>query len=170
MHLIARKPMPGFARLRFVSTASNWLSMLIRFRTMADVSHVEAVLPDGTVIGAYFDGVKQMPGDYNGGYTSQRFVDILMPQESIDHWTNYLKSRVGREYDWDAIAGIALHLNLHKPRGLICSMLAALSLRESGVFRRPLSEPAHEITPRDLLLVLSAHPAAKVGQTESLTP
>ena len=84
-HLVARPPMPGYARFRFVCTKSNWLSLLIRWRTMGEVSHVENVLPDGSIIGAYGDGVKQIPGDTDLGYTTQRFVDILMTQDSLEH-------------------------------------------------------------------------------------
>jgi hypothetical protein len=63
-----------------------------------------------------------------------------------------------------------LHMNLRTPGAFICSEDATLALRESGTFKRPLSEKAHRVSPRDLLLVLSAHPAAIVGQFESLTP
>ena len=169
-HLIARPPMPGYARLRFVSSERNWLSELIRWRTMGEVSHVENVLRDGSIIGAYGDGVKQIPGDTDLGYTTQRFVDILMTQDSLDRWESYLKSRIGRPYDYSAIAGFLVHANWRHRRAFICSMLSTLSLRPPGTFPRPLAVPAHEVSPRDLLLTLSAHPAAKIGQLERLNP
>jgi hypothetical protein len=135
---------------------------------MGEVSHAEAVLPNGTIIAALSDrGVRNVPGDYDTTSTSQIFVDVLMPPDDLKRWVAYLWSRVGRPYDWTAIYGEALHLNWRKPGGFICSMLATLSLRESGTFSHPLSERAHEITPRDLLLVLSAHPAARVYPLET---
>ncbi len=169
-HLVARKPEPGYLRLRFVTTKNNWLSNLIRWETNGTVSHVESVLPSGDIIGAYLDGVKQTPGDADLGYTGQIFVDVLAPQESIDKWVAYLKSRCGRKYDFLAALGFMLHMNIRTPGAFICSMDATLALRASGTFKRPLSEPAHRVSPRDLLFALSAHPAAIVGQIESLTP
>ena len=169
-HLVARNPQPGWLRLRFVCTERNWLSELIRWQTQGPVSHVEAVTSEGTIIAAYGDGVKEIPGDTDLGYSIQRYVDVLAPQESIARWESYLRSRCGRPYDYQAIAGFVLHINWRHPRGFICSMLQALALRESGTFPRPLAVPAHEVSPRDLLLTLSAHPAAKIGQLERLSP
>ena len=158
---------PGYIRLRFTTSRLGMFGRLIRWRTMSYVSHVEGVLADGAIIAALSEGVRHKAGDYDTTSTSQVFVDVLAPEESRKKWEAYLWSRVGRPYDWDAIAGVALHLDWRRPGGFICSMLMALSLREAGVFRKPLSERAHEITPRDLLLVLSAHPAAIVHETET---
>ena len=159
-------PPPGFARIRFVTQETSLFGRLIRWRTMSRVSHAEAVLPNGTIIAALSEGVRNVPGDYDTTSTSQIFVDVLMPPNDLNRWVTYLWSRVGRPYDWSAIYGEALHLNWRRPGGFICSMLCALSLRESGTFPHPLSDPAHEITPRDLLLILSAHPAARVHPLE----
>ena len=155
-------PQPGYARIRFTTQDDSLFGRLIRWRTMGQVSHAECILQDGSIIAALSDGVRNVPGDYDTTSTSQIFVDVLMPPDDLKRWEAYLRSRVGRPYDWDAIYGEALHLNWHRPGGMICSMLAALSLRESRTFKSRLSEPAHEITPRDLLLMLSAHPAAIV--------
>jgi hypothetical protein len=134
---------------------------------MGTVSHCEAVLPDGYIIAALIgEGVCRKPLDYDKTSTSQIFVDIAMSAHALDLWTGYLESRLGRPYDFDAIMGIALHLNWRQRGGFICSMLQTLALRQSCTFPVPLSEPAHEITPRDLLLVLSAHPSAKVHPKE----
>jgi hypothetical protein len=159
-------PPPGFARIRFVTQETSLFGRLIRWRTMGQVSHAECVLPNGTIIAALSEGVRNVPGDYDTTSTSQIFVDVLMSPDDVKRWVAYLWSRVGRPYDWDAIYGEALHLDWRRPGGFICSMLCALSLREAGTFMRPLSEPAHEITPRDLLLMLSAHPAARVHPLE----
>jgi len=160
-------PPPGVARLRFVQTRGNWLSKLIDWRTMGKVSHVEAVMPDGSIIAALIgEGVVRKPGDYDTTSTSQIFVDVAMSSHALDLWTKYLESRLGRPYDMDAIVGIALHLNWHQRLGFICSMLLTLSLRKSCTFPVPLSEPAHEVTPRDLLLILSGHPSVTIHPKE----
>ena len=148
-HLVSHAPPPGYLRLRFVTTKNNWLSNLIRWETQGTVSHVESILPSGDIIGAYLDGVKQIPGGTDLGYTSQIFVDVLAPHAAIDKWVAYLKSRVGRKYDFLAALGFLLHMNIRTPGAFICSMDAILALRESGPFPRPLSEPAHRISPRE---------------------
>ena len=126
---------------------------------------------DGTIIASLIGkGVVRFAGDYDTTSTSQIFVDVAMSDHQLDVWEKYLKSRLGRPYDMSAIYGIALHIDWRHPGGFICSMLQTLALRVAGVFPRPLSETAHKITPRDLLLILSAHPAATIGQIESLTP
>ena len=167
--LLVPRPPPGYARIRFTTQKDSLFGRLIRWRTMGQVSHAECVLQNGTIISALSDGVRNVPGDYDTTSSSQIFVDVLMPPNDLKRWESYLWSRVGRPYDWDAIYGMALHLNCRKPGGMICSMLAALSLRESKTFPERLSEPAHEITPRDLLLMLSAHPAATIHPKETRT-
>jgi hypothetical protein len=160
-------PPPGMARLRFVTTEHNWLSKLINFREMGAVSHVEAVMPDGSIIASLIgEGVVRRPNDYDTTSTSQTFVDVEMSDFALHKWETYLESRIGRPYDLDAIAGIALMVDWRHPGGFICSMLQTLGMREAGVFAHPLSERAHKITPRDLLLILSAHPSATVHPKE----
>jgi hypothetical protein len=137
---------------------------------MGYVSHVEAVMGNGSIIAALIgEGVVRKPIDYDKTSTSQIFVDIAMSAHALELWTAYLESRLGRPYDMDVIMGIALHLNWRQRGGFICSMLQTLALRQSCTFPVPLSEPAHEITPRDLLLMLSAHPAATVHPKETRT-
>ncbi len=166
--LIVPRPPPHHARLRFVTQEHNLFGRLIRWRTMAKVSHAECVLPDGSIIAALSDrGVVHVDGDYDTTSTMQIFVDLPLFDTDLLRWIAYLRSRIGRPYDWDSIYGEALFLDWRFPGGMVCSMLAALSLREAGVFPRPLSEPAHEISPRDLLLILSAHPAAIIHPPET---
>jgi uncharacterized protein YycO len=144
---------------------------LITWQTLGHVCHVEAVLPSGSIIAALaVKGVSHLLPDYDKESTSQIFVDIPMSPENLTRWVDYLKNRIGRPYDWDAIAGIALHTGWRMKGGFICSMLQTLALREAGVFPHPLSEKAHDITPRDLLLILSAHPAATVHPKEEIKP
>jgi hypothetical protein len=151
-----------------VTRQGDWLSTLINWREMGKVSHVEAVMPNGSIIAALIgEGVVRKPADYDKTSTSQIFVDVAMSSYALDLWMGYLESRLHRPYDMDAIVGIALHLNWRQRGGFICSMLQTLALRQACTFPVPLSEPAHEVTPRDLLLMLSAHPSAKVHPVET---
>jgi len=155
--MLVLKPPANVIQLRFTDSSSGIFGRLIRWRTMGNVSHVEAVTSGGVIIAALSGkGVVELPLDYDKTSTSQIFVDIPATDWQIRWWEKYLCSRIGRPYDWDAIAGLALHTGWRRKGGFICSMLQALALREAKVFPHPLSEPAHEITPRDLLLMLSA--------------
>jgi hypothetical protein len=161
--LVVPPPPAGVIRLRFTNSSTGIFAKLIRWRTMGDVSHVEAVLPDGRIIAALAgEGVVAKPANYDTTSTSQIIVDIIGWPGEVAAWIRYLESRLGRPYDWETIAGLALHTGWRMKGGMICSMLQALALREAHVFDRPLSEPAHEITPRDLLLILSAFPGTKI--------
>lgn len=155
MALIVTQPLPGYARLRFVTDANDILAKLIRFDTMSTyVSHVEAVLPDG-IIGAYWDGVKKQPIDYDTGSTAQTFVDIPMADAILAKWVAILEQHIGKAYDYWALIGFALHENYHTPGTVICSALQTLCLRDCEFFRYPLSVLAHQISPRDLFFLLS---------------
>jgi hypothetical protein len=165
--LIVSRPPPRTARFRFVTQEQSSFGRLIRWRTMGEVSHVEMVLPDGSIISALSDqGVCHVEGDYDTTSTMQIFVDFPLHDLDLLRWVAYLRSRIGRPYDWNAIYGEALFRDWRRPGGMICSMLAALSAREAKIFPRPLSERAHEISPRDLLLMFSGHPSAIIHPKE----
>ncbi|MEJ0092490.1 MAG: hypothetical protein WDN46_14350 [Methylocella sp.] len=60
-----------------MTTKDDFFSRLIRFDNMAAVSHVEAVMADGTIIAALTQGgVQRLPGDYAPEDTLQIFVDL----------------------------------------------------------------------------------------------
>ena len=152
-------------------TGGIWLSKLIRWREISSMSHVEAVMSDGTIIAALIgEGVVRKPNDYDRSSTSQIFVDVAMSEFALHAWEKYLVSRLGRPYDLVSLFGMAIHIDRRRRGAFFCSMIQTLALRVCGTFEHPLSEKAHEIMPRDLLLILSAHPAATIGQLESLTP
>ena len=165
--MIVTTPPAGFARLRFVTDASDLLAAAIRFDTMTKVaSHVEAVTPSG-IIGAYGDGVALKPLNYDTGSTAQTYVDIAMPSEMYGRWLYALNAEIGAPYDYEAIAGFAAHMDLHEKGAVICSALQALCLRRCAFFAHPLAKPAHEIAPADLLLMLSGNPFATVRPLET---
>lgn len=165
-------------RLRFV-TGSSAISALIRAQERVTMpftpSHVEAVMPDGSgYIGAHLDGgVRLRPVGYDKDFTTRElFVDLPNlnrtfpshspfvgpePDTQPEQFYGYLASKIGEPYDWKAILGFAdplLH-DSHTRDHIICSALQALALRKCGWFAAPLAAPAHEISPRDLLLMIS---------------
>jgi hypothetical protein len=64
-----------------------------------------------------------------------------------------------------------LHLDMRARHRVICSALQILALRGCNFFSvgllMPLSVPAHEITPRDLGLMLIQRPDVRVAQKKA---
>jgi hypothetical protein len=144
---------PGHIRLRFV-TGNDAVSAGIRYAEDFWASHVEAVMPDGTYLGAHADGgVQARPPTYDTTWTKQLFVDL--PCDDCPQFEKFLRRKIGTPYDVESIIGFVLRLDEHVPMSVICSALQVLALRSCGFFGTPLVLPAHQISPRDLLLILS---------------
>ncbi len=121
-------------------------------------SHVETVNEGGTsYIGAHIQGgILARPIGYDWAETVH---ELLLPLPSTPgqdriFW-DYMVDSIGEPYDWTAIFGFIIPEHFHKVNTAICSAKAALALRKCGWFARPLAAPAHLISPRDLLLMLS---------------
>jgi hypothetical protein len=170
MSLIVPIPPANTARLRFVTTKNDFFSRLIRLNdSEGPVSHVEAVMADGTIIAALIKGgVQRLPGDYDKTSTLQILVDLPMTAEMYAHWAAFLEYRLGWKYDAKAIAGYALHNGgLHDPRKLICSASIVDSLRHCGWWARPLAQKYHAIDPLTVLLMVQADQRGIVHPTET---
>lgn len=151
--------------LRFV-TADDPLSRLIR--TQAGISmpftpsHVEALSRDATsYVGQHFDGGMQArPVGYDAAINGRKEKLVALPCEQLqfDAFHDFCDSRIGEPYDWKAIFSFAApDINLHLPQAAICSAIMTLALRACRYFPMPLTVPAHHISPRDLMLILSSH-------------
>ena len=148
--------MSAVIKLRFV-TGGELFSAGIRFQESFWASHVEAVMPNGKLLGAHLDGgVLDRDADYDKGqWTKQLILELPVEQAMADAFHAYLISRLNRPYDMSAILGFVLHRDQHTDAGFICSALQTMALRACKFFAAPLVEPAHKISPRDLLLILS---------------
>lgn len=149
-------------RLRFVH-CPDMISNGIILQTGGRYSHVEAVTPDGKYLGAHADGgVQARPADYDKGkFDRQRFLELAADEAMAAKFYHYLNAVIGEPYDLGAIAGFVSHISIHQQGHTICSSLQALALRGCEYFPRPLPVPAHEISPRDLELILSGRPDAR---------
>ena len=168
MPLIVSPPPLNVARLRFVTEKDSLLSRLIRFGTTGAVSHVEAVMRDGTIIASHIEtGVARFPIDYDTTSTLQIVVDLPMA-DMTGKWEDFLKSRIGWPYDTPACLGFAIHFDEHEQGALICSALQVDALRHCGWFPVPLASRYHQISPVVLLLMLQADPRCVIHATETV--
>jgi hypothetical protein len=157
-------------RLRFV-TGKSWISAAIRAGERDGwCTHVEAVMPDGTLLGAHLDGgVQARPAGYDKAeMTRELFVEIKDPyapdeivrvggngklaRENVFH--DFLRAQVGKPYDTEAVLGLGVGRNWRTADSWFCSELIAAALEACGYLPR-LSAADNHISPRDLLLVLS---------------
>lgn len=158
-------PETGKITLRFV-TGTGQVSAMIRDRE-GDMckwvgftpSHVEIKVrtPDGKVgyLGAHYDGgIQVRPEGYDKDTnTHELFVDVELPeQEAAKEW---LTTKLGALYDWQAIIDFLLPENFHTRSEFICSALCTGTLAKGGAFPYPIALPWHLVSPAGLLFWLS---------------
>jgi len=158
--------------LRFVAGTKIWSYGIIALEKAAmpfTPSHVEVRMPDGALLGARFKGgVQRQPVGYDAGeFSEELFLElenVTGTQAATFH--AFLEDHIGEPYDWAAIGGFLVPARLHTKNHTICSALCARALRTCKFFATPLAAPEHLISPRDLLVMLSARqyvPMTKKG-------
>jgi hypothetical protein len=119
-------------------------------------SHVDAVLPDGRLLGARLaGGVAIRPANYLPLGTETLRVQRPCSDAQEGHFYVAAEKQVGKPYDFSAIAGFAAGRDWRLPDHWICSELAAAMLEEARMLPK-LCAPDNKLTPDDLALVLSA--------------
>jgi hypothetical protein len=122
-------------------------------------SHTEALMPDGTLLGAHWQGgVLARPHDYDKGTVErEEYVQLDATQAQTDAFYAFLRSQLGKPYDTLAIAGIVAQRDWQSPDSWFCSELqaAALCHPDVNVFPPHLATEVNHVTPRDLLLIVS---------------
>jgi hypothetical protein len=147
-------------RPRFV-TCNDAVSAGIRaFEYGFWASHVEALMPDGTLLGAHYDGgVQARPRDYDRGqFTRELYVDLPADQAMTDRFHAFLRAQIGKPYDLEAIAGLVAQREWRNPNAWFCSELIIAGLEHCG-WLPALATEISRITPRDGLLIVSARVA-----------
>ena len=160
----------SLARIRFV-TCNDFISNAIRFGERDGwATHAEAVLPDGSLLGAHLDGGVQIrTAGYDKATMTRELlvpIDLGVDQVSVPPhppvksaersaaFYAFLHAQVGKPYDVTAVAGLALDRDWRKAESWFCSELVAAALEHCGYLPK-LATPDNHVSPRDLLLVLS---------------
>src|ERR1035438_133808 len=149
-------------RLRFVAGKDD-ISLAIILRSQISMpfspSHVEAVRPDGKYVGQHFrGGMVARDAGYDKSIMAQElFVDLPATADQADSFYAFVNSKIGSPYDWTSILDYVLPVDFHISGDAICSAAMELALRASPApyLHWPVTVPAHLISPRDLLLMLS---------------
>lgn len=125
--------------LQFV-LGKGWSSRAIAWwgQSYGGFSHVDAVLADGTLLGARSDavggqapGVRIRPPDYEK-WARRAVVTIPSTDAQAANWEGYLRTQVGDPYDKADILGLILGIPLMSAGHWICSALQFSALRVIG--------------------------------------
>lgn len=141
-------------RLQF-STGNDIVSRAIALFSRGWCSHVDAVLPDGALLGARLSGgVRVRPPGYVK-FSRTLIIAVTVPDAQANTFYRWLQAQVGKPYDWRAIVAFVFSRNWREPDSWFCSELVARAFEVSGFFPAPLMVRSSKITPRDLLLLIS---------------
>jgi uncharacterized protein YycO len=123
-------------------------------------SHVDAVLDDGTLLGARSDrvggqppGVQIRPPNYTKFLRSVVMVIPATDEQNAAFYA-FLHSQVGKPYDRRTLSAFWSNRDWRHTDGWICSELQAAGLEKAGVVPQ-LYLAANKITPVSLALVAS---------------
>jgi hypothetical protein len=147
-------------RLQF-SRQPNLLSSVIAWESGAPLSHVDAILPGGMLLGARSNviggkpaGVQIRPPDY-AKFALRVVFNVPATDAQESAFYNFLHSQIGKPYDNLAILGFATGRDWRNDGAWICSELIARAGELSTILRFLYIE-ANKINPGTCAAVYSA--------------
>jgi hypothetical protein len=131
-------------------------SIFIRAFCHGDFSHVDAILPNGSLLGARpISGTKIRPANYEH-FTKETNVRIPVTATQEKAFYKFLHKQLGKHYDWRAYISFVSSRDWNRSTTWHCSELMSAALLHIKFFAHELIIPAYRIDPVDLLFVLSA--------------
>lgn len=147
--------------LQFIG-ATDLSSRVIEWFSQGQVAHVDAVLDDGSLLGARSDlvggapaGVQMRSPNYEDFGLVVRAV-LPCPEEMANRFYGLIRAEVGKPYDSEGILAFIFGRDWRDPSAWFCSELVGAMLERSGYFPNPLATPSNKLTPAGLLLACSA--------------
>lgn len=128
-------------------------------------SHVDAMLPDGSLLGARSDavggepsGVRIRPQHYER-WLRRTVVEIPDTHSLVPSWVAWLRQQIGSPYDSAAIWGFLEGKPKHARGHWICSACQSAALRVIGYLPKEGPIALSEVTPDVLLMMCWARGA-----------
>lgn len=131
-------------------------------------SHVDCIMPNGSLIGARWDNI----GGGRGVLARKPFYEVWIRRSIV--WlpctdklaaerNAFVEKQIGDPYDAQAIWGFLKQLPLHSAGHWICSALAfaSVGVAGAGIIEDPPVDSSL-VTPDDCFLVLACLPGSKV--------
>lgn len=156
-------------KLQFVC-GSDISSRLIAWygQAYAGYSHVDAILGDGSLLGARADhpggtasGVQARPATYER-WARRDVVELPSSPAQAFSWECWLRSQVGKPYDMGSIWGFVLGRPEHEEGRWICSALQTAALEHVNLMPK-LPVHSSQVTPDSLRLLAYALGGKPVG-------
>ena len=129
------------------------------------VSHVDAVMPDGDLLGARSDragqkppGVEIRPSRYRRFYR-RIIVSLPCSEQQQELFYSFLLKQIGKPYDHTAVMAFFVSRDWREDNCWICSELQAAALEFCGILPYLYLTP-NLITPTELALLTSVIPGA----------
>lgn len=131
------------------ATEADPISWAIRFFTWSDISHVDLVLPDGSLLGARASGgvERRQPGYATFSKTSR--YSVTVPASVAVKLFNLAEAQEGKKYDFSAIMGFIFRRDWREDDSWFCSELVAWCFEQAG---HPIIQTyeLNRVSPRDL--------------------
>ncbi len=136
------------------STEANIASRVCHYYDHVWCSHVDAVMPNGGLLGAkLLGGVKIRP---NLGFTKTLLVELPTTQTIYDKFYGFLRDQLGKPYDLSSVFAFAFERDVAANDSWFCSELIAVALDKSEYLPYSLFSKYNKITPGNLLFLLNA--------------
>ena len=147
-------------QLQFVCE-SALSSAAIAWFSQGHFSHVDAVLADGSLLGARSDsvggsppGVRIRPKDY-AKFSTKVVMSVPATPDQAEKFYKFLTAQVGKPYDSKAIWAFVVNRNWRETDSWICSELQSAAGEAAGI-TPSLYLAANKITPVGCALAFSA--------------
>lgn len=144
-------------RLRFVTGSDPTSRLIAAWQKDGWATHVEAVLPDGSLLGAHLQGgVAIRPKGYDQAtMTRELYVDLFAMPSMVEEFYAFMHAQVGKPYDVTAIEGLVLGRDWREDDSWFCSEVVTGGMEKCAYIPR-LASTINHVTPRDNLLIVSA--------------
>lgn len=126
-------------------------SKLVQWWTNSIFDHVEICIGDRKVIGAKPKGgvqIRDISTLESGKWCLTRPAITLLDNQQEDI-VNFLKSQVGKKYDWMGIMGFPMNRNIDNPNRWFCSEIAGKAFTKGNYPLIPRKSPS--MIPPELL-------------------
>lgn len=141
-------------KLQFVC-GSGLASRSIAWFSSGHLSHVDALMPDGDLVGARSDGgVMARPQNYQKVISRVVFELNTRSPKVDEKFYSFITAQIGKSYDHLAILAFIFNRSWRDTEAWICSEMIAAGLEHAGVIP-PLFLAANKISPVALALALS---------------
>lgn len=136
------------AVIQFSNRKFNIFSLAIRLLTFSNFSHVDAVLPDGRLLGATF---KKGVHVHHTKYSSIKRFKINFDNDiQVEAFYEFLRQQIGKKYDVLSLFGFILrNRKWHEEEKWFCSELIAAAAEYAGV--QLVRYQTNRVTPMDIL-------------------